>query len=113
MAERENLGITVSVVEKGGTECYLLVGSEQVATVDEAVHEFRNQLNSELCESDLAKYYLVTLGADKTWHDISKVHDWRNYIPDDVKRMWRTFDEYQQDAIQAMAQEMANKEEWD
>ena len=112
MAERENLGITVSVVEQGGANCVLLVGSETVLTVDEAVHEFRNQLNSELCESDLAKYYLVTLGVDKTWHDIGKVHDWRNYVPDDVKRIWNTFEHYQQDAIQAMAQGMADKEEW-
>ena len=113
MAEREDLGITVSVVEKGGTECYLLVGCERVETVDEAVQEFRDKLNSELCESHLAKYYLVTLGVDKTWHDIGKVHDWRNYVPEDVKRMWRTFDDCQRDAIQAMAQEVADKEVWD
>ena len=53
------------------------------------------------------------IAVDTTWHNIGKVHDWRDCVTDTVRGMWGTFSDAQKKAIQEMAQEMADKEEWD
>lgn len=35
------------------------------------------------------------LAINPNWDDTHKVHDWRNYISDEVKNIWNTFTEQQ------------------
>ena len=52
-------------------------------------------------------------GADPEWHKPGKVHDWRNHVPEEVQRIWRTFTPEQRVAIVNWADGLASAEEWD
>ncbi len=47
------------------------------------------------------------------WKNISKVHDWKNYVPYDWQENWQDFTERERQIIAVMAQSQADKEEWD
>jgi hypothetical protein len=47
------------------------------------------------------------------WESAGRVHDWRNYISDEVKELWDSFTDVQRRAIQRQAQQQADDEEWD
>ena len=47
------------------------------------------------------------------WKNISKVHDWKNYVPYDWQENWQDFTERERKIIAVMAQSQADKEEWD
>ena len=47
------------------------------------------------------------------WGAAGRVHDWRNYVSDELRAMWRTFTPAQQTAIGKNAEEAASREEWD
>lgn len=47
------------------------------------------------------------------WQYAGRVHDWRNYISEELQAMWGTFTPAQQKAIRDNAQEMADREHWD
>ena len=47
------------------------------------------------------------------WSQASRVHDWRNYISDEVKRLWDGFSIPQRAALVRQAQAIADREEWD
>lgn len=47
------------------------------------------------------------------WLGKGKVHDWRNYISDELSVMWHTFTAAQKIAIARNADDMADREEWD
>lgn len=59
--------------------------------------------------------YPGTLGDYMTpdWAAATKVHDWRNYINDEVRSLWITFHADQCHALAKNAQEIADREEWD
>ncbi len=44
------------------------------------------------------------------WDKAIKVHDWRNYISDDLKAMWETFTDIQKFAIMDNADNQASCE---
>jgi len=43
----------------------------------------------------------------------TKVHDWRNYVPDDWVKNWEQFGYREKKIIAIMAEMQADKEEWD
>ena len=43
----------------------------------------------------------------------SKVHDWRNHIPEHIEDIWHTFSLEQMEAIYQWAENLANAEEWE
>lgn len=47
------------------------------------------------------------------WAREWRVHNWRNYITDELKEMWDTFTDAQKLAIARMAEERASAEDWD
>jgi hypothetical protein len=47
------------------------------------------------------------------WDAGSHVHNWRNYISDEVQAMWLTFTPEQRAALGRQAQTQAENEEWD
>lgn len=47
------------------------------------------------------------------WNEASRVHDWRNYISEEVKFLWDTFSDVQKFAIMKQADNQANQEVWD
>ena len=47
------------------------------------------------------------------WGEGGKVHNWRRYVSDEVQDMWRTFTPAQRSAIGRMAQEAADRENWE
>lgn len=47
------------------------------------------------------------------WDRVWKVHNWRNYITDELRAMWDTFTPEQKLAIARMAEEQASREEWE
>ena len=47
------------------------------------------------------------------WDAAGKVHDWRNYISDEVRQMWESFTTEQKAAIARQADNLAGREEWD
>ncbi len=42
-----------------------------------------------------------------------KVHDWRNYVPDDWQLNWDKFTHRERNLIAVMAEIQAENEEWD
>lgn len=47
------------------------------------------------------------------WEETGRVHDWRNYISDDIADEWDTFTERQKFLLATQARETARNEEWD
>lgn len=47
------------------------------------------------------------------WNNLSKTHDWKNYVSDKVIEIWDTFNNEQKQVLSENYNEMANKEEWD
>ena len=47
------------------------------------------------------------------WEEAKRVHDWRNYIDDEVRAIWDAFTDEQKAALAAQADASAAAEEWD
>lgn len=47
------------------------------------------------------------------WDEYNKVHEWKNYVSDDLKKIWSNLPEYVRKIIAQNFQEIADKEEWD
>jgi hypothetical protein len=47
------------------------------------------------------------------WNGGGKVHNWRNYISEELREMWSTFSLKQKEALFNNAKDVANGEEWD
>jgi hypothetical protein len=47
------------------------------------------------------------------WSNTGRVHDWKNYITDEVREMWNTFTDAQKQAIARQADKTASSEYWD
>jgi len=47
------------------------------------------------------------------WEKATKVHDWRNHVPEHIREMWFTFTQEQRYALYAWADELAGREEWE
>lgn len=47
------------------------------------------------------------------WDGWGRVHNWRNYISEEVRAMWDTFTDEQKAALYRSAEEAAGMEEWD
>lgn len=47
------------------------------------------------------------------WDKAGKVHDWRNYIIQEVRDIWGTFTSEQQKVLYKQADDIAMQEEWD
>jgi hypothetical protein len=47
------------------------------------------------------------------WEKAGRVHDWRNYVGDELRAMWDTFTDEQKRAIARNADVLADGEEWD
>lgn len=50
---------------------------------------------------------------DPDWSGAGRVHDWRNYISDELQAIWQTFSEEQKRLIAESAEVHANNEDWD
>lgn len=47
------------------------------------------------------------------WDEPWEVHNWRNYINEELREMWETFTPEQKLAIARMAEQLARNEDWD
>ena len=50
---------------------------------------------------------------DPKFEDSGRVHDWRNYIPNEWVECWSEFTEKERKIMAVMAETQANNEEWD
>lgn len=50
---------------------------------------------------------------DPQWENAGRVHDWRNYINEDLQAIWHTFTPEQRRVIAESAQDTADAEQWD
>jgi len=51
--------------------------------------------------------------APPKWEEASKVHDWRNYIPKELREEWNNLDLSTKVIVFLFAEERAGYEEWD
>jgi hypothetical protein len=47
------------------------------------------------------------------FENTTRVHDWRNYVPNDWQNNWEQFTDRERKIVAVMAQVQADKEEWD
>lgn len=47
------------------------------------------------------------------WDTAGRVHEWKNYISDEVRAMWDTFTDAQKQALARQADKITEREEWD
>lgn len=47
------------------------------------------------------------------WNEAGRVHDWRNYISEELRKMWGAFTPDQKAALARNADEQALREHWD
>ena len=47
------------------------------------------------------------------WEAAGKVHEWKNYIGEELQAMWQTFTDDQKQALARKAESSASAEEWD
>ena len=57
--------------------------------------------------------YFERQALDGDFSDIGRVHDWRNYISDEVREMWGTFSSAQKLALFRQADQCADRENWE
>lgn len=50
---------------------------------------------------------------DPKWESATRVHEWKNYISDEVRDMWGEFTGRQRAALARQAQVEADSEIWD
>jgi hypothetical protein len=59
-------------------------------------------------------FMLYKISLDKPeFHKSEKVHDWRNYVGNNIIALWDTFTTEQRAAIALEAQTRASNEDWD
>lgn len=46
------------------------------------------------------------------WNEYHRVHNWRNYVSNDVKEIWNTFTDTQKLLLAQLFEELAGNEEW-
>lgn len=66
----------------------------------------------ELLRNAASNVYKYDL-SDDTFERTSKVHDWRNYVPEVIQDIWKELNEKERLLVVVMAEEPANAEEWD
>lgn len=47
------------------------------------------------------------------WDGATKVHEWRNHVPDELKKMWFELSTEARVVLYYMAEKLASAEEWD
>ena len=47
------------------------------------------------------------------WEEAGKVHEWKNYISDEVRTMWPDLTDVQRAALAQQAEDRADCEEWE
>lgn len=47
------------------------------------------------------------------WNEEDRVHNWRNYVTDDLKEIWETFGENLQKMLACHFEVLASNEDWD
>lgn len=47
------------------------------------------------------------------WEHPTEIHEWKDYISDQVKKLWQSFTSEQKVAIAAQAQDQASREYYD
>lgn len=47
---------------------------------------------------------------DPEWHNASGTHDWRTYVPEDVRRVWHKIDTRAKACVYSVAQSVASRE---
>lgn len=47
------------------------------------------------------------------WDEDNKVHNWHNYVSDEVQALWPTFNNQQKQALAAGFEDVALREDWD
>ena len=60
--------------------------------------------------------YSIGFGGDclePVWADADRIHDWRNYVNEELQRLWPTFNPEQKRAIAMNAEDIASREHWD
>lgn len=50
---------------------------------------------------------------DPKFEQTTRVHDWRNYVPDEWQKDWNKFTNREKKIIAIMAETQADSEEWD
>ena len=53
------------------------------------------------------------VAGDPQWEIKDKVHNWRNYIPENLKKCWTAMSLEVRIVLYLMASERASKEEWE
>lgn len=61
----------------------------------------------------MSRDFIIRSANNPEWDQATKVHDWRNHVPGNVKRMWEAFTMDQRMAIVEWAESLANCETWD
>lgn len=57
--------------------------------------------------------YFIQAAINPEWDKATKVHDWRNYVPENIRAMWETFTIAQRIALVQWADDIADNEYWD
>jgi hypothetical protein len=47
------------------------------------------------------------------WNEGGRVHNWRRYVPDDIREAWGDLTPKERDLVMIMAEYAAAQEEWD
>ena len=58
-------------------------------------------------------YYTPPDYSSPEWSKRTRVHDWRNYISEEVREMWHTFTDEQKAALARQANIEASMENWE
>lgn len=57
--------------------------------------------------------FITRAAFNPEWDKATKVHDWRNHVPENVQAMWGTFMIEQRMALVEWAESLASQEHWD
>lgn len=77
------------------------------------LHKCRDIIN-QVTEANLTEgELLAVLNTATCWEHISRVHDWRNYVPKEIRNLWSELGLDAKAMVYALARKQADREEWD
>jgi hypothetical protein len=57
--------------------------------------------------------FITRAAFNPEWEKATKVHDWRNHVPENIQAMWGTFTIEQRMALVEWGESLASQEEWE
>lgn len=113
-------GVCINGPLAGNTYDQVDLESINIPVVGDISRKLIDGINSKFCgysyrriETSIGFSWQYLDQETPDWDSRSRCHDWKNYVTDDLKAIWKSFSPEQKRVVADALQQAADKEEWD